>query len=112
MLPKPHRLPTPDIKQVMQRGRRLTSAELVLIYQENTIDTPRFAIVVPKRVDKRATARNRAKRLVREALRKLLPEMPGADGVFVVRNKFTSLKEAQRGIKGLALRIRVKDHNT
>ena len=106
MLPIPYRLPTPDVKQVMRSGRRLASPELVLIYQKNTTDTPRFAVIVPKSVDKRAVGRNRIKRLVRESLHKLLREIStGVDGVFIVRKKFNSLEEAENGVRGLVLRL-------
>lgn len=43
----------------------------------------KIAIVVPVRLDKRATKRNRAKRLLREAIRLLLPQIK-ANGEMVV----------------------------
>jgi ribonuclease P protein component len=46
---------------------------------------PRFAVLVGKRVDKRASRRNRMKRLVRESVRLLLPAIgPGCDAIFLV----------------------------
>ncbi len=115
MLPLSHRLPAPDVRQVMRSGRRLTSPELVLIYRKRELKfattkrtselsreagpwcSARFAVVVPKRVDKRAVVRNRTKRLVREALRKLLPTMDqGIDGVIIVRKKLETLEEAEQ----------------
>ncbi|KKU87416.1 ribonuclease P protein component [Candidatus Gottesmanbacteria bacterium RIFCSPLOWO2_01_FULL_48_11] len=113
MLPIPYRLPTPDVKQVMRSGRRLASPELVLIYQKNTTDASRFALIVPKSVDKRAVGRNRTKRLVREALRKLLPAIAQAiDGVIIARRKVESLEEALSSINGLVSRIRDLSPNT
>ena len=106
MLPTPNRLPTPLVKQVMRSGRRLTSPDLTFIYRSNTASTPRFAVVVPKHVDNRAVVRNRTKRLVREALRKLLPEMKqGVDGVIIVHKRLPSLQETIESIKGLVLRV-------
>lgn len=88
MLPKPNRLPSPDIKSVMRAGRRINGEGVSLIYRkrDGANDTSRFAFVVPTSVDKRATARNRLKRLTRESVRLALPHLaPGWDGVFMIR---------------------------
>ncbi len=46
----------------------------------------RCAVIVSRKVDRRATARNRIKRLISESVRLLLPEITGtADAVFTVR---------------------------
>ena len=106
MLPKPHRLPTPDVRQVMRSGRRLTSPFLIMIYRNNTIGTARFAVVVPKSVDKMAVGRNRIKRLVRESVYHLLPSIAqNIDGVIIVRRKVETLEEAENGIRELVLHI-------
>lgn len=88
MLPRENRLPSPDIKSVMRQGRRVNGDGVSLIYRkrDGTQAASRFAFVVPVSVDKRATARNRLKRLTRESVRLALPHLaPGWDGVFMVR---------------------------
>ncbi len=115
MLPRPHRLPSPLIKDVMRRGRRVGAEgmQLIIEKQENIrldsrrslsratskdgndkkkngddIGPSRFAVVVPMSVDKRAAVRNRVRRLVRESVRLALPVITsGYDGVFFVRKK-------------------------
>lgn len=115
MLPREHRLPSPHIKSVMRAGRRANGEGVSLIYRkrddalnatERKLDprplrqgfseaslrgddkkrVSRFAFVVPMTADKRAVARNRLKRLVRESVRLALPHLTtGWDGVLMVR---------------------------
>ena len=88
MLPKSHRLPSLDIRRVMRTGRRMNSDTLQLIYVPAIKEgTRRFAIVVPKIVDKRATVRNRLKRLIREALWSELPNITPLDSIVQVKRK-------------------------
>lgn len=61
------------------------------------LSEPRFAIIVSSKVDKRATRRNRMKRLVREALQDLLPFITkGFCAVFVVRSRLPDTEEEVR----------------
>lgn len=86
MLPKENRLPSPLIKTVMRRGKRIATDGLQFIFIQNTIPISRFAFIVPLGVDKRAVTRNRVRRILRESVRLLLPTIaPGWDGVFLVR---------------------------
>lgn len=86
MLPRSHRLPSLSIRDVMRTGRRVHEGSLQMVFKKNSLDESRFAIVVPVSFDKRATARNRARRLVSESLRILLPVVVGGwDGIFFVR---------------------------
>lgn len=105
MLPKPNRLPSPEIKSLMRTGKRINGDGISLIYRkrDGSADTSRFAFVVPVSVDKRAVGRNRLKRLVRESVRLALPTpAPGWDGVFMVRrglgSEFTVVDLKIRGI--------------
>lgn len=48
----------------------------------------RFGFIVSNKIHKKATKRNRVKRLLREAVQMMLPEMePGFDIVFLARKK-------------------------
>lgn len=104
MLPSPYRLPAPFIRSVLQKGRRIVSSELQIISLRSGNSLPRFAFVVSAAVDKRATARNRMKRLLRESVRHLLPTIPaGYDMVFLVRRRFAdrSKKEVEAAVRTL-----------
>ncbi|MFW6143805.1 MAG: ribonuclease P protein component, partial [Patescibacteria group bacterium] len=64
----------------------------VLLYRENKKDKSRFGFVTSTKFDKRATKRNRARRLLREAVRQQLSDIAsGYDMMFIAR---APLKEA------------------
>lgn len=103
MLPKENRLPSPQIKTVMRRGKRVSAQSLQFIFAQNTLPVSRFTFVVPKNVDKRAVGRNRLKRLARESVRLALPSLAsGWDGVFMVRkglgDEFASVNACVRDL--------------
>jgi len=92
MLPKEYRLPSSDISRVMRSGRRIVGSGMTLVYcffpQSGGQPTkPRFAFIVSKNVDKRATTRNRVKRLLGESIRHLLPEIKKPVEVVVIGSK-------------------------
>lgn len=88
MLPKAHRLPSSEIKKVMRHGERVMRDEVRIVFLKNSLGVTRFAFVVPTSIDKRATARNRIKRLLREQIRRALPQLPrGSDVVIIARSR-------------------------
>lgn len=96
MLPKSYRLPSSQIVKLRYLGKRVNLPQLQLIYQKSPNPVSRFAIIVPLKTDKRATARNRAKRLARESLRHLLPGIKeNIDAVILVKQSLVGLKQAQ-----------------
>lgn len=52
----------------------MPSKHFLLIISKNTTDRSRLGLVVTKKLDKRAVARNKIKRRLREVFRSLLPE--------------------------------------
>ena len=70
-----------------QQGRHLVSRLLILAWIPNNRDVLRIGFVVSKRISKRAVERNYSKRLLSEAIRPLLAELPtGWDIVLSARN--------------------------
>jgi ribonuclease P protein component len=64
---------------------------LILAWIPNNRDALRIGFVVSKRISKRAVERNYSKRLLSEAIRPLLPELPtGWDIVLSARNPAAS----------------------
>ena len=93
MLPKPHRLPSPDIRRVFENGKRTNTPLFQFITLKNNEKISRFAIIVPAGLDKRTTVRNRTRRLVREAVRQLMPDVAeGWDVVILVRSTLKGRK--------------------
>ena len=74
-----------DFDLLRRHGRRQYHVLVVLIVRANGQQMSRFGISASRRVGK-ATSRNRAKRLLREVLRRRLEAIPGGwDCLFVAR---------------------------
>lgn len=86
MLPRAHRLRrSADIRQVRRKGQRWSHPLLLLYAIENNRDSTRFAISASGRIGN-AVVRNRARRRIREVLRRQLPAMQsGWDCLLVVK---------------------------
>ena len=96
-----------DIDRVRSRGRSWTSRLLVLAFLPNDLAHNRYGFAVGKRVGG-SVERNRAKRLMREAIRLRHPELtPGHDVLLIARNSFrdeTTLNEVAEQLDGLLKR--------
>lgn len=86
MLQSRHRLRrSADLERVRQQGHSWHHPLAVLLVQKNTENVSRFAFLASRRAGK-AVHRNRAKRLLREAVRCHLSEIqPGWDCLFIAR---------------------------
>ena len=81
-----------------------------MVYAQNNATVSRFAVVVSTRVDKRATVRNRIKRLVRESIHHLLPIIAvGWDVIVFARQDLSNRKQqdVEIAIKKLFERARL-----
>lgn len=90
MLPKENRLTDDyDFRRVKRLGKNHHCPLFSLtVAPRKTRGPSRFGFVVSTKIDKRATVRNRIKRLLREVVRANLTKIPdGFDLVFVVRPK-------------------------
>ena len=77
-----------EFQRVKQQGRSITSPLLVLAWMPNNVARTRVGFVVSKRIAKHAVDRNYMKRLLSEAMRGLLPRLPGGlDIVISARQK-------------------------
>ncbi len=90
---------TADFEQLRKNGRRWHHPLVLLVVFQTDLPVSRFAFSTSKRVGN-AVARNRAKRLLREAVRSNLTNISaGWDFLFVARPKtaqktFTEVEEA------------------
>jgi ribonuclease P protein component len=95
-----------DFDAVYRRGRSASSRYLVLHWfgRDDADGEPRLGLAVPRSVGS-AVARNRVKRLLREAWRELLPKVPaGQDYVLAARPGLAEPVEA-RGKEWLVAQI-------
>ena len=93
MLSKPHRLPASDIPFVMKTGRRVVGKGITFIY---TPGAGRFCFIVSTKVDKRATVRNRVRRLMSESVRHLLPTLSSPmDAIFIASKRLVGLSQQE-----------------
>lgn len=103
-----------DIDRVRSRGKSWSSRLLVLAVLPNHLGHNRYGFAVGKRVGG-AVERNRAKRLMREAIRNRDADlMQGHDLLLIARNSFrdeTTLTEVCEQLDGLLKRsgIRMAD---
>lgn len=96
MLPKPNRLPSPEIRTVMRRGKRIANASMQFVFLPNRGNAPRFAFIVSTSIDKRATKRNRIKRVMRESVHRVFGKLhKSVDGILIARSKKLVTDEAQ-----------------
>ena len=110
-----------DFERVRRDGRSHAHPLVVLIAQRRPMPNPaqpepgtRFGFVAGKGVGG-AVARNRAKRLLREAARACAPEIePGWDLVFIARRPLAQarLAETSPAVRGLLRRARALRGNT
>jgi ribonuclease P protein component len=108
MLARPNRLTTTkDFEAIKERGKLIQSESFAFAYLDRGDSNPnRFGFIISAKIDKRATARNKARRALREAVRFSLSTLkPGHDCVFlgksVIVKKYTSelMKEVEEVFK-------------
>lgn len=96
MLPKSNRLPHYQIRITVSSRQSVASDTMKLTYKPNGFKITRFVCIVPMSVDKRATVRNRIRRLVSESVRYLLPDiLPGYDICIMARVDFSAKKQKE-----------------
>lgn len=95
-----------DFQRVWDEGRSFSCPLVILRLCANGMDTCRFGFVAGKKIGK-ATARNRAKRLMRESVRQRLPMIvPGWDVILIARGDAAGceFKEIDAAIENLLRR--------
>ncbi len=83
-----------EIKEILNSGKVIKKSNFILIYRKNSLDFPRFAFIASKKFSKRAVDRNRAKRLLREAVRNRLDKLSKFhyDFIFIAKKNILGKK--------------------
>ena len=104
MLKKCHRLKgSKRFLEIRRKGRTLAHPLLVMMMMPNELAWSRFGLVAGRRIGK-AVKRNRARRLMREAIRLRLPHIaPGYDVILVARQPMqnATFAEVERAVESL-----------
>jgi len=101
-----------DFQRVRQQGRSIASRLLILAWAPNKQAVLRVGFVVSKRVSKHAVERNYIKRLLSEAVRPVLSDIPsGWDLVFSAKNQMmgVSLPILAQDVSQLLRRARLSE---
>jgi len=97
VLHKVYTLRKKEVEGVLRKGITHRGKSLVLKTVKNKLPFSRWSFIVPLRISKEATERNRLKRLVRESFRKEIRSIkPGFDGIILARA--TALKQNYKEI--------------
>jgi ribonuclease P protein component len=98
-----------DFKRVRRTGKSYAHPFIVLVVKANEASKTRIGVTASRSVGG-AVKRNRAKRLMREAMRPLLPDLlPGWDMILIARPPLlaASLQELRQAIEGLFRRAQI-----
>lgn len=80
-----HRLPRKDFRNVSERGKTARSSFLFIRWAPNARTVNRFGFVVPLKASRKATARNKVRRLLGECVRPyLIPRGVAYDIIVIV----------------------------
>ena len=105
---------TGDVRRVYQEGRSWTHLLLVLVARPNGLDLSRVGVTASRKLGS-AVARNRAKRLLREAARHVYPGFGrGWDVMLVARKKILETTEPQveEALAALVKRAKLRARET
>ena len=84
-----------DFRRLYNRGKAVTDPALVIYYTKNRAGICRIGITTSKKIGN-AVERNRSRRVIKEAFRKVCPQLdPCYDIVLVARSKTKYLKSTR-----------------
>lgn len=98
MLPKKFRLTVNEFYRYPQKSKKIKSL-FGFIFIKLTVNIfPRFAVTVPKSIDKRAVCRHQSRRIIIEAIRKQISRLKKNVDVLIRVNKILK-KQDREGVE-------------
>ena len=86
--PRPNRLNTSaDFARVFKRAQRSNDRYFTVLYRRNNLGYPRLGLAIAKKRVRRAVARNRLKRIIRDSFRHAKNQLLGVDIVIMARDQ-------------------------
>lgn len=92
MFKKRHRLNTSEFKEVFNFGKSIKTSLFLVKIKENNKKYSRFAVVVSKKISKRAIERNYIKRKFYHALKEVSSVFPKNDYVFILNSEIKDIQ--------------------
>ncbi len=86
MFKKTYRLNTSEFKEVFTLGKSIPNPFFLVKTKENGLTHPRFAVVVSKKISKRAVERNYLKRRFMHKLKDVVKKLPNKDYIFILNS--------------------------
>ncbi len=93
-----YRINRKEFNEVKNQGKIYHSRSFSLIvFQRNDSEASRFGFVISKKVAKKASQRNKIKRVLRELVREFIPRLKGGFScIFLVRQEVLEKIEAKK----------------
>ena len=82
-----------EIQHVFRDGNKVRLSHISCFTVGNSIETARLAVVIPKKIQRCAVARNSFKRRIREIFRQNRNILKGKDIIVLARPKIVEVKE-------------------
>ena len=115
MLQKENRLKKKkDFEKLFKEGRSFREKLLVLKANKNNLGKSRFGFIVSKKVSKKAVARNKIRRQLREIVRKEINNYQKGFDVAIIALpgiELKSFKEIDQTLKSALKKIKILDHD-
>jgi len=92
MFKKQHRLNASEFKEVFNFGKTIKTPLFFVKIKENNKKFSRFAVVVSKKISKRAVERNYLKRKFYHALKEVYSVFPKNDYVFILNSEVKDIQ--------------------
>lgn len=109
MLPSPFRLPHDEYARLFSSGKRFRTGSVDLLIAAGKMTISRIGIIVPMSSVRKAVKRNRTKRLLREAVRHLLPGLRPYDMILIARKDLSALtiREVEPELAELCVKAKI-----